>query len=267
MKSKWTVGIITIVILSILSLFLAGFKLTVNKEPIEVYNVYLDGEKVGTVKSKEEFEKYINNQEEKLKEKYGVSKIYTPKGVEIKKVITYKDNCDSNDKIYNLLVKEQNFTVKGMIINIEHEETDENDKEKTIKTNQIINVTSKDIFDKAIVNIIKAFLDEKEYNAFMEGTQEPIVDTGTLIESIYLKENITYKEGYISTDEEIFTDEGELTKYLMYGTTKEQKTYTVKDGDTIESIANANKLNTQEFLIANPEFTSVNNLLYTSLCR
>ncbi len=264
MKSKWTVGIITIVILSILSLFLAGFKLTVNKEPIEVYNVYLDGEKVGTVKSKEEFEKYINNQEEKLKEKYGVSKIYTPKGVEIKKVITYKDNCDSNDKIYNLLVKEQNFTVKGMIINIEHEETDENDKEKTIKTNQIINVTSKDIFDKAIVNIIKAFLDEKEYNAFMEGTQESIVDTGTLIESIYLKENITYKEGYISTDEEIFTDEGELTKYLMYGTTKEQKTYTVKDGDTIESIANANKLNTQEFLIANPEFTSVNNLLYTS---
>ena len=264
MKNKWTVGIITIVILSILSLFLAGFKLTTNKEPIEVYAVYLDGEKVGTVKSKDDFENFINLQEEKLKEKYGVTKIYTPKGVEIKKVVTYKDNCDSNEKIYNLLVKEQNFTVKGMIINIEKEAADEDDKEKTIKTNRIINVTSKDIFDKAIVNIIKAFLDEKEYNAFMEGTQEPIVDTGSLVESIYLKENITYKEGYISTDEEIFTDEGELTKYLMYGTTKEQKTYTVKDGDTIESIANANKLNTKEFLIANPEFTSANNLLYTS---
>ena len=264
MKNKWTVGIITIVILSILSLFLAGFKLTTNKEPKEVYNVYLDGEKVGTVKSKVDFEKYINNQEEKLKEKYGVSKIYTPKGVEIKKVITYKDNCDSNEKIYNLLVKEQNFTVKGMIINIEKEEPDKDDKEKTIKTNQIINVTSKDIFDKAIVSIIKAFLDEKEYNAYMEGTQEPIVDTGAIIESIYLKENITYKEGYISTDEEIFTDDGELTKYLMYGTTKEQKKYTVKEGDTIETIASANKLNTKEFLIANPEFTSVNNLLYTA---
>ena len=160
MKSKWTVGIITIVILSILSLFLAGFKLTTNKEPKEVYNVYLDGEKIGTVKSKEDFEKYINNQEEKLKEKYGVSKIYTPKGVEIKKVITYKDNCDSNEKIYKLLVKEQNFTVKGIIINIEKEEQDKDDKEKTITTSRIINVTSKDIFDKAIVDIIKAFLDE-----------------------------------------------------------------------------------------------------------
>ncbi len=263
MKNKWTFGIITIVILSILSLFLAGFKLTTNKDPIEVYNIYLDGEKIGTVKSKEEFEKYINSQEEKLKQKYGVSKIYTPKGVEIKKVVTYKNNFDSNEKIYNLLVKEQNFTVKGMVINIEKEVSSKEDKEKK-KIVKKVNVTSKDIFDKAIVNIIKAFLDEKEYNAFMEGTQTPIVDTGSLVESIYLRENITYKEGYISTDEEIFTDEGELTKFLMYGTTEEQNTYIVKDGDTIESIANANKLNTQEFLIANPEFTSVNNLLYPS---
>ena len=50
----------------------------------------------------------------------------------------------------------------------------------------------------------------------------------------------------------------------MYGSTEEQNTYIVKEGDTIESIANANKLNTKEFLIANPEFTSVNNLLYES---
>ena len=98
----------------------------------------------------------------------------------------------------------------------------------------------------------------------MESDQDPIVDTGELIESIYIKENITYKEGYISTDEEIFSDTGELTKYLLYGTTKEQNTYIVKAGDTIESIANANKLNTKEFLIANPEFTSANNLLYES---
>ena len=56
----------------------------------------------------------------------------------------------------------------------------------------------------------------------------------------------------------------ELTKYLLYGTVEEQDRYIVKEGDTIESIAVANKLNTQEFLIANPEFTSANNLLYES---
>ena len=272
MKNKLSISIIATTTLIILSVFLLGFKLTTNKEPKEVYNVYLDGEKIGTVKSKEDFEKYINLQEEKLKQKYEVSKIYTPKGVEIKKVITYKDKFDSNEKIYNLLVKEQNFTLKGIIINIEKDLSDD-DKKEEITTNEkftsdnkitTINVTSKDIFDEAIVNIVKAFVDEKDYNAFMEGNQTPIVDTGSLIESIYLKEKVTYKEGYISTDEEIFNDVGELTKYLLYGTTKEQDTYIVKEGDTIESIALDNKLNTKEFLIANPEFTSANNLLYES---
>lgn len=272
MKNKYSLGIITTILLLIISIFLLGFKLTTNKEPKEVYNVYLDGKKIGTVKSKEEFEDYINLQEEKLKEKYEVSKIYTPKGVEIKKIITYKDKYDTNEQIYNLLVKEQNFTVKGIIINIEKDLEEDEEKEelqanqKFMSDNKIttINVTSKDIFDEAIKNIVKAFIDEKDYNSFMEGTQNPIIDTGSLIESIYLKEKVTYKEGYISTDEEIFNDVGELTKYLLYGTTKEQDTYIVKEGDTIESIALDNKLNTKEFLIANPEFTSVNNLLYES---
>ena len=262
MKGKWSIGIIFIIMFSIASIFLLGFKLTSNKNPIELYNVYLDGEKIGTVKSKDDFEAYINKQEETLKEKYKVSKIYTPKGVEIKKIVTYNQKYDSNEKIYNLLVKEQNFTLKGTIIKLEKEESSEEEEAK--KTETTINVTSKDVFDEAIVNIVKAFIDEKEYNSFMEGTQSPIVDTGSLVESIYLKENVTYKEGYISTDEVIFTDVGELTKYLMYGSTEEQNTYIVKEGDTIESIANANKLNTKEFLIANPEFTSVNNLLYES---
>ena len=259
-----------VVILSIASLFLFGFKLVKNREPKEVFNVYLDGNKIGSVKNKDAFLDYINKQEESLKKKYNVSKIYTPKGVEIKKVITYNDNCDSNEKIYNLLVEKQNFTLKGVIVKIteKEEETkekaEESNKDDNKKKTTIINVTSRDIFDEAMVNLVKAFIDEKEYNAFMEGTQAPIVDTGSLVESIYLKEDVTYKEGYISTDEEIFTDAATLTKYLLYGTTEEQSTYIVKEGDTIESIANKNKLNTKEFLIANPEFTSVNNLLYES---
>lgn len=264
MKNKLTFSILSIAILSILSIFILGFKLTSNKTPEEVYMVYLDGKKIGTVKSKEDFEKYINKQEEKLKEKYKVDKIYTPKGVEIKKVVTYNKHFDSNESIYNILVEKQNFTVRGTIINIEKEKENDSEKKETETETITINVTSKDIFDESVVDLIKSFIDEKEYNAFMESNQQPIVETGELIEDIYIKENITYKNGYISTDEEIFTDKGELTKYLLYGTTKEQNTYIVKDGDTIESIANANKLNPQEFLIANPEFTSVNNLLYES---
>ena len=263
MKSKWSFSIIFVVAISILSIFLLGSKLTENKTPIEVYAVYLSGQKIGTVKSKDEFNEYINKQEEKLKAKYGVDKIYTPKGVEIKKIITYNNECNTNEEIYNELVDKQNFTIKGIIIEIEKELTNEDNQEEKTET-LTINVINKEMFDEAIVDIIKAFVDNEEYTKFMNSTQEEITDTGEIIEDIYIKENITYKEGYISTDEEIFTEKAALTKYLLYGTNEEQATYIVKEGDTIESIATANKLNTQEFLIANPEFTSENNLLYES---
>ena len=48
----------------------------------------------------------------------------------------------------------------------------------------------------------------------------------------------------------------------MFGTTKDQQKYTVQAGDTIEQISFNNKISTEEFLIANPEFTSENTLLY-----
>lgn len=267
MKSKkWTFSIIAVVIISILSIFLLGFKLTINKTPSEVYAIYLEGKKIGVVKSKEEFDEYINVQEEKLKTQYGVDKIYTPKGVEIKKIITYDNKYNTNEEIYNILVKQQNFTIKGIIIEIEKEVSNDNqeDEEEKKTENITINVINKDIFDESVVDIVKAFVDNEEYTKFMNSTQEPITDVGEIIENIYIKEKITYREGYISTNENIFTDKSLLTKYLLYGTTEEQSTYIVKEGDTIETIATANKLNTQEFLIANPEFTSVNNLLYES---
>lgn len=261
-KKGWSFSLVLVVILAISSIFLLGFKLTKNKTPNEMYAIYLQGKKIGTVASKDEFNQYINSQEEKLKEKYKVDEIYTPKGVEIKKVVTYSNKTNSNEEIYNLLVSSENFTIKGTIVTITKEINEDNaeTKKETIK----INLLNKEMFDEAIVEIIKAFIDDKEYEAFMTSTQEPIVDTGELIEDIYIQEEITYKEGHISTNEKIFTDVDELKKYLMYGTTEKQNTYVVKLGDTIETIAEKNKLNVQEFLIANPEFTSANNLLYES---
>ena len=80
----------------------------------------------------------------------------------------------------------------------------------------------------------------------------------------YYSKRITYKEILIPTNKKIFIDVQELSKYLLYGTLKEQDSYIVKADDTIETVASAHKLNVQEFLIANPDFTSANNLLYES---
>lgn len=272
---KWTFKIVFVMILALSSLILVKFGTTKNKIPNELYTVFLDGNKIGTVKSGEEFNSYINKQEEKLKAKYEVDTIYAPKGVEIKKVITYDNSYDSNEKIYNLLVSSENFTIKGYVVQIKSNENLKKSKEEgagdgkefEVDTEQrvtTINVLNIEIFNDAVKNIVKAFVNKDEYNAFMTSTQKPIVDTGEIIEDIYINEKITYREDYIPTSEYIFTNVDELTKYLLYGTVDKQQTYVVKEGDTIETVANKNKLNVQEFLIANPEFTSENNLLYTS---
>ena len=253
MKNKWTFSIIFVIIISSIAALFLGVNIRINKTPEEVYTVYLDGEKIGVVEEDDEFNNYINDKEIELKEKYNVDKIYTPKGVEIKKTITYSKNINTNEEIYNKLVSNKNFTIKGIKVTIDYEEEG--------KENKILYVLNKEIFDDSILNLVKAFIPEEEYNKYLTSTQEEIIDTGEKIEKVYIKDNITYKEEYISTNEQIFTNSDELSKYLLYGTTEKQETYIVKEGDTIEDVANANKLNVREFLIANPEFTSENNLL------
>jgi len=238
-----------------LTILLLGFTNKINKTPNIVYKVYIDGEIIGTIKSKPEFENYVNNQEEIFKEKYGVNKIYTPTGVEIKKVETYNNKFETNEEVYQKIIKTKKFTVKGIIVNI----TDKEDEEYQEQT---IYVLSKDIFDEAVVKAIKSFLNPEDYEKFITDTQEEIKDLGSIVDDISIKQQVTYKKGYISIDEVIYTNAEDLAKYLTYGTTEDQETYTVKEGDTIESVASANKLNVQEFLIANSNFKSKNNLLY-----
>ena len=124
-----------------------------------------------------------------------------------------------------------------------------------------INVLDKKVFLKAVDNLITSFIPEDKYEAYLKDEQLEIVDTGSLIETVYFDETITVKDAYIGTDAKIYTDEQELTKYLMFGENKSEEKYTVAQGDTISTIAFNHKLNEQEFLIANPNFNSVDNLL------
>lgn len=256
LQNKWKTSTIVLLIVFSLVIFLLGFNRNVSADPLTVYTVYLDGKAIGVLDSKSSFEEFINVKEEQLREKYDAATVYTPKGVEIKKTITYDKTINSNEEIYNKIISNKKFTVQGYEINIISNEEG--------KENVTIYVLSKDIFDEAIENTVKAFIDKDEYEKFMSGSQEEIKDTGSIIENIDFLETITYKDALISTDEKIFTDVDELSKYLLYGTLDSQDTYMVKAEDTIESIANMHKLNVQEFLIANPEFTSENNLLYES---
>ena len=59
----------------------------------------------------------------------------------------------------------------------------------------------------------------------------------------------------------IFIIFDDLSKYLLFGTTEKQKTYTVKENDSIDNIIENNNLSIEEFLIANPTIPSQNILL------
>lgn len=253
-NKKFSIGLIVSIIIISLFVVFFGINVNFNREPVTVYTVYLDGKSIGTLASKDSFEDFINTKEEELKKKYDVDTVYTPEGVEIKKNLTYNSSVSSDEVIYNKIINTKKFTIKGYEITI----TNPDD----LSDSETIYVLSKDIFDEAVETTIKVFIDEEKYYKFMNGTQEEIKDLGSMIENIDLYEDIMYKEIYIPTDQKIYTDALELSRYLLYGTLDEQETYFVKEEDTIESIASAHKLNVQELLIANPDLTSENNLLY-----
>ena len=244
-------------LLVIISILIAGLIVVVmgfndkKANPNEVYKVYIDGKLLGAIKSKRALEKYINKEQRNLKEEYDVSNVYIPNGIDIEKAITYNGKILSEKTVYKKIKAKKSFTIKGYVVTISKE------KEKDKK----IYLLKKDLFDKSVKKVLNAFVDKNEVKNYKNDTQPEIKTTGSRIESIYIDQDVSIKEAFISTDEMIFTNETDLTKYLLFGTLDSGEEYTVKLGDTIETVAFNNKLSTDEFLIVNPEFTNKNNLL------
>ena len=247
---KKIISIIIVIILTVLIAFLSlGFK---NESiPNTFYQVYLNDEIIGVIKSKQELNDYIDKQNEKYKKQFGVKTVYAPSGLITKKIETYNDEITSIKEVYQKISEKEPFTISGYQFNIKNE-----DKNLTIYT------LTQDIFEEAIEDTIKTFVGEDKYNSFKEETQSKIETIGTEIENIYVDENITVKKTNISVIEDIYTDASELSKFLLFGTTEEQKQYTVKVGDTISDVAFDNEISVAEFLISNPNFSNETNLLF-----
>ncbi len=250
-KFKNYLPIILSVLISLLIILITSFSKQKDDNINEVYNVYLDGNLLGSIKSKESLEKYIDDEQKELKEEFNVDKIYIPNGIDIEKCLTFSSKTLSEKQIYEKIKQEKSFTVKGYIVNIK------SDDDSELK----INVLDKKIFDEATNTVLKAFVNIKDIENYKNDTQKKIESTGSIIENIYIDEKITISEAFLSTDEIIFTDATTLSKYLLFGSLDKDEEYVVKPGDTIETVAFNNSLGIEEFLIVNPEFTSSNNLL------
>lgn len=240
----------------------------------EVYDVYLDGELIGTIKSKSKLEKYIDSEQSDLKREYGVKKVYIPNGIDIQKVIKYDAKLVSEKKIYKEIKSKKSFSIKGYIVTIspkkqkkessEDSTTDELELDEggfSVDEEVSLYILKEKDFDEAVKNVLYVFENEDTITKYVKKKQDKIESTGSIIDNVYIDQDISIKEAFISTDEQIFVNSAELTKYLLFGNMSSKEDYIVKRGDTIESISFDNKLSVKEFLIVNPEFTSKNNLL------
>ncbi len=250
-KTKIILVIIMTLVLSMVLIIFFDYDKTIAKHsPKDLYKVYLDGDLIGVITSKEALEQYINNEQSGVKEIYGVDKVYPPKNLYIAKYISFNPIVLTEEEVYEKIKELNPFTIRGYIVKIEGENP------------QKLNVLDKNIFENAVNTTVEAFIPKEEYIAFLEEQQEDIKTPGKKIEDIYIDEKITIKEAFIPVDEHIFIDEHELSRYLLFGTLTEQKKYVVKSGDTIRDIAYNHQLGVGEFMLVNPQFNNPNNLLY-----
>ena len=327
--------VLSVILVSALIIFL-GFTNKKSKVPNSYYQVYLDGEQLGTIKSKRELESYIETQADVIREnvreyetkinaindtnevinsinddtfkamstkdkvnylvnnksKLNISdskydniktyndnklwnlsssdiddmnkyyeenkiylesdKIYTPNGIEMKKVLTYEPTTVSTGEMYKKIISKKNCTIPGYRFTIKKEDGSES----------YVYVTDSKIFSDSIDTMASIFVGDNRYNNYKDNNQAEIEGTGEVINNVYVEEDIAYKAVNISTDEKIYTDSTELSQYLLYGDNYEESTVTVNTGDSISSIAYNNQISVEEFLISNPEYTSEDNLLY-----
>lgn len=330
------VGIYFLVVVLGIFIALLGFTNRKSTVPNSYYQVYLDGEQLGTIKSKRELEKYIDSQADIIRnnvkeykekidaindtlevidgitdddfvslykkekvlylldnhnklnisdtkydnikkynelklwslsdsdikdmEKYyeenkiylESDKIYTPNGIEMKKVLTYDSATVSAGQMYKKIISKKHCTIPGYKFTIKKDDGSLKD----------VYVTDTSIFSDSIDTMASIFVGDNRYSDYKEDNQKEIDGTGEVINNVYVAEDITYKAVNISTDEKIYTDSTELSQYLLYGDNHEESTVAVALGDSISSISYNNQISVEEFLISNPEYTSEDNLLY-----
>ena len=257
---KFSIGFM--VALTLVGVFVLGFGYKTAPKPNNYYEVYLNDESLGTIRSEKELEDYIDENGAYYKNKFDVDKVYSPKGLQVRKLTTYSGNVSSVSEIYKKISKEEPLTIKGYEFIIKKQTDEKNAEAEDTVTTQSIYVLDKSVFKDAVTTLIKTFVGADAYQAYIDDNQVKIETTGENIEDVYVSEDITVRETNIPVNETIYTDATELANYLLYGKDQTATEYTVQAGDTIENVAFNNKISPEELLLSNTALTSTTNLLY-----
>ena len=132
------------------------------KEKInEFYQVYLGGQKIGLIYSKDELYNLIDKEQEGIKKKYNVDKVYPPEGLDVEKVLTYKTNLKTAEQIYNEINDIDPFTIEGYEVTVKKDD----------KKNKFY-ILHKEDLDAAVRNTVLSFIKEEEYDNYLNGVEK-----------------------------------------------------------------------------------------------
>ncbi len=203
--------------------------------------------------------------------------IYEPLGINIKKISTYNNEYMSIEDVYDKIVEKKPCTIEGYQFKIKKTTgvvlnnktlmgaigtTDYKTISNSLTEDIIVYVTDPEVFNSAVEELAIVFVGTDEYEAYKNNKQKEITDTGSQIENIYLKEDITIRPTNISVKEKIYNNSSDLASYLLYGDKIETSTVYASADDTITSLAYKNGISVEEFFLSNPNFNSIYNMFY-----
>lgn len=229
--------------------------------PQEGYRVYYKDKILGDIKLKEELFSYINSEEQELKRKYNVTTVYIPDYVKLEPIKEYKLKLTSAKSIYDKIKVNSSFMIDGYKVTIEGARSTINE-DTSQKDDSVIYIKDKKVLEEALQKVTQIFVNQEEYNNYINGIKLSDKKLGKYIESLTNENKILYQKAKIPTDKKIFLESEELTRYLLFGNLNESSKYIVKSSENINEIAYNNKLSVDELLLINPNISDANKLLY-----
>ena len=116
-KNKISLGSIFVGILSIsFVLYMCLTFKPVEKTINNLFQVYLGGKKIGVIKSEQELHDIIDSEQQEIKDEYQVSKVYSPSGLDIQPITTYRKEYMTGREMYDK-ISSQNLANSNLFCN------------------------------------------------------------------------------------------------------------------------------------------------------
>ena len=205
--------------------------LKVNEEPSTVSKVFVSGKLLGIVSDDSYFDSLLEKEYyEKYKEKYPNTRLDIGQDVYKAKELSYYTYENIDDTVFKYIQENNLFTLETTAIEFSNNEG----------IYAVIYVNDLGIFDEALNEYLKFFIDESSLRLLQNRQNTPIISGyGSRATGMEILETISNKKAY-TTPGNIKTTVNEVLEWLKYGDNTERMYYIVKQYDTVEGVGSKN---------------------------